>query len=461
MFRKTGCFSAGGAFFEFIASKKKRWFPAAGDAGRKFKKDRELMVKDMYQKTVLENGVRIVTEKLPHMRSASLGIWVKNGSRYETPEFYGMSHFIEHMLFKGTETMSALDIAKKMDEIGGHINAFTTKECTCYHVKTLGCHLRPAAAVLADMFLHSRFGEGEVQLERGVIFEEIDMYEDSPEDLATEKIAENCYAGTGLGHPILGDRDSLSAFASASFFSYFNAHYRPEDTVVALAGNFTPEDVFYISGLFSEMRGTGRNDITPAVYRPVSRVYEKSIEQNHICIGFEGVPAFSEERFAAALLGNMIGGGMSSRLFQKVREERGLCYSVYTFHAAAQDTGMFNVYTALNKASEEEALRLIREELERFRKEGPSDRELERTRQQVETNILLAGESTHSHMNRLGKTELFEGRHFTDDYYIAQYDKVTKEGIMAAADRILDFSRVSVCAVGNVEEASRYLELLG
>ncbi len=414
----------------------------------------------MYDKIVLPNGVRIVMEPISGVRSASIGIWVRNGSRHEPEELSGISHFIEHMIFKGTEQRSAQHIAIAMDAIGGQVNAFTTKECTCFYLKTLDKHLQTGVEILADMFLHSRFDDADIELERGVVLEEIDMYKDSPEDVATEKIFESCFAGSALGRPILGHKSTLTTMTGETLRSYVAEYYRPEDTVVALAGSYTQDDVDYICKMFVAMQGTGKNVIQPVDYIPSIVTHSKDIEQNHICIGFPGIPMCSEQRYINALMGAILGGGMASRLFQTIREKNGLCYSIYSFNTSHEDTGVFAIYTALSKETEQKAIRLIREECMRLAQDGPDRAELSRCREQAKTNMLLGLESTSGRMNQLGRSEMFFGRSLELDEVAALYDAVTADDIAHLAQQIFDFDRASLCAVGQIEDSEYYQTLL-
>lgn len=415
----------------------------------------------MYEKIVLPNGVRVVTEPVSGVRSAAVGIWVLNGSRYEPDELSGISHFLEHMMFKGTEKRSAQHIAIAMDAIGGQVNAFTTKECTCFYLKTLDRHLQTGVEMLADMFLHSRFAEQDIEMERGVILEEIDMYEDSPEDVATEKIFESCFDGFSLGRPILGREETLKHIDGDTLHRYMAEYYRPADTVVALAGSYTQEDVKYICDMFSCMEGSGHNTVEPASYTPSIVLRPKEIEQNHVCIGFPGVSMCSELRYVNALLGAILGGGMASRLFQTIREKNGLCYSIYSFNTSHEDTGVFSIYTALGKETEEKALQLIREECLRLAEDGPQRAELSRCREQAKTNMLLSMESTSARMNQLGRGEMFFDRAPELAEVVAMYDAVTADDIARLARRIFEFEQASICAVGKVGDEAYYAGLLG
>lgn len=414
----------------------------------------------MYERIVLPNGVRIVMEPISGVRSTAIGIWIMNGSRHEPDELSGISHFIEHMVFKGTEKRSAQHIAIAMDAIGGQVNAFTTKECTCFYLKTLDKHAQTGVEILADMFLHSKFAERDLELERGVVLEEIDMYEDSPEDVATEKVFETCYESSALGRSILGREETLDRMTGETLRQYVAEYYRPKDTVVAIAGSYTKDDIQFICDLFSAMEGEGQNTIEQATYQPCVVVRPKEIEQNHLCLAFPGIPMRAEERYANALMGAILGGGMASRLFQTIREKNGLCYSIYSFSTSHEDTGVFGIYTALGKETEAKAIQLIREECQRLAEDGPDRAELSRCREQAKTNMLLGMESTSGRMNQLGRSEMFFGKTLELDEVMALYDEVTAEDIAKLARQIFDFDQASICAVGQVGDEAYYEKLL-
>lgn len=414
----------------------------------------------MYVKRVLPNGVRLISEKLDAVRTASIGIWVGNGSRYEPAALGGISHFIEHMIFKGTEKRSAEHIAIAMDALGGQSNAFTDKECTCYYMKVLDNRLKTGISILADMFMHSRFAQEDIDLERGVVLEEIDMYEDSPEDVAIDKLFEQCYAGSALGRPILGTAETLQAINSEAMHDYMRRYYRPADTVIAVSGHFTEDDLDYIAELFSHMQGEGRNQLTPAAYQPGLLLREKDIEQNHLCLSFPGVSLLSEERYAMNLLSAILGGGMSSRLFQRVREQNGLCYSIYSFTTPHLDTGLFSIYTGLGAETEHKALELIAHELRRFCADGPSADELSRCREQVKTNLLMGLENTGTRMMTIGRSELLRGQVLAVEQVLAAYDRVTEQDVLDLARRVLDFGQASLAVVGQPDREQTYRDLL-
>jgi predicted Zn-dependent peptidase len=414
----------------------------------------------MYEKITLPNGVRILHEHIPYVRSASLGIWIASGSRYEKASESGASHFIEHMLFKGTETRTAAELAGIMDGIGGQINAFTTKECTCFHGRALDTHLELLIGVLGDMFFHSKFDEADIANERGVILEEIDMYRDTPEDLVTERLFSAAFKGASLSRPILGKKSTLERMTGAALKKYMAEHYCPDSVVISLSGNYSAGDITQLTDLFTALPQGGKNKLTKASYTPSFSVKKKSLEQNHLCLAFPGIMVKDKNRYAMQLLTDILGGGMSSRLFQTVREKRGLCYSIYSYATSYLDTGLFNVYTALGKDTEHEAIKVIKEELKRFRDDGITDEELLRAREQVKANVLMGLESTSTRMNRLGRNELYFGYVPDPDEVIANYDKVTSEDIKRLSEECLDFSRISFSAVGNVESTDVYRDML-
>jgi len=415
----------------------------------------------MYQKITLRNGVRVVAERIDHVRSAAIGVWIGNGSRFESAEQNGISHFIEHMIFKGTEKRTARHIASMMDAMGGQSNAFTTKDCTCYYMKVLDTHLHTAAELLADMFLCSSFADEDIELERGVVLEEIDMYEDTPEDVATEKLFEACYEGTALGRPILGTEETLARMDSKALHDYVRKNYHPEDTVVALSGSFSDANLDYICELFGEMQGSGRNQIEPAHYQPRVVIRPKEIEQNHLCVGFPGLPLLDDKRYAYQLMNAIIGGGMSSRLFQTVRERNGMCYSIYSFPSSHVDTGMFSIYVGLGQEDEAKAAKLICNVLRDFCAEGPTREELSRCREQLKSNLLMGLESTNARMHHLGRYELFTDHVVSSDELVAAYDAVTADQVRALANEVFRFDQASICAVGNTGDEAYYRSLIG
>lgn len=414
----------------------------------------------MYNKIKLDNGVRIVTEKIPYVRSASVGIWVGCGSRFETGPEYGASHFIEHMLFKGTGRRSAADIAEEMDVIGGQMNAFTTKECTCFYGRVLDNNLKKALDLLFDMFFCSSISDEDTIAERDIIFEEIDMYEDTPDDLVTERLTSGIYRDTSLESPVLGTKESLEGMDGEFLRNFKKRHYCPENIVIALSGSFDQSDIDFITEAFSGLEPSGVNEIIPAKYSPFFTVKEKPIEQNHLCIAFPGLPVGDEGRYGMQLLSSILGGGMSSRLFQTVREDHSLCYSIYSFGSGYRDTGMLGIYTALGSDTEEKALTLIMDILDELLQKGVTVSELDRAREQVKSNVIMGLESTSARMNKIGKNELYTGHIPSTEETIEAYDAVRIEAIHSLAKSCLDLSKLSFSAVGQVSEVDRYKSIL-
>lgn len=414
----------------------------------------------MVQIETLPNGVRLVTEHINTVRSAALGIWVGGGSREEGDSESGAAHFIEHMLFKGTAHRSAQDIARETDAIGGQMNAFTTKECTCFYGRVLDDHLPQALDILFDMVYHSSFTQEAVETERGVILEEIDMYEDTPDDLCAEKLAAQVFQGNPLARPILGAKETLAKMTGDFLRDYHRRHYEGHNTVVALAGSFSPEILDDLRRRFAVLPAGTPRPLTPAVYTPGFVATVKPIEQNHLTLAFPGLDYNSPRRFALQLLSSILGGGVSSRLFQQVREQQGLCYSVYSYGAGHADTGLFCIYTALNRETETKALATIRQVVDQLRQEGPTDEELSRAREQSKANVMMGLESTQSRMSHAGRSLLFSGEILTPEQIIAAYDAVTRADVIALAQDIFRWDQVSLSAVGQVRTAEEYRSLV-
>jgi predicted Zn-dependent peptidase len=415
----------------------------------------------MYNKLTLPNGVRIVYETIPYVRSASVGIWVNTGSRDEAPNENGAAHFIEHMVFKGTETRSAQELALTMDRMGGQVNAFTTKEHTCFHGRVLDTQIRQLGDVLCDMLLSSKFDENDVNNERNVIIEEIGMYEDTPDDLVTENLFAECFRGSSLARPVLGTPDTLGDMDGRFLKNYMRDHYTGNRIIVAMSGNVSEADIEYYAGKLKNVPAGDKTGRARASYIPGVSVKEKPTEQNHLVLAFPGIPVADDRRFTAQLLSGIFGGEMSSRLFQSVREDNGLCYSIFSFGSTYEDTGLFGIYTALSRETERPALELICDEIKKLKKYGVTRDELERAREQVKANLLMSLESTNARMNRLGYNELYFDRYRTVDETIAAYDRVTAEDIAGMAETVFDFGRVSFSAVGKVDDPGGYKGLLG
>ena len=347
-----------------------------------------------------------------------------------------------------------------MDAVGGQMNAYTTRDNTCFYARVLDTHLPIATDTLCAMFFDSRFDEADVENEKGIIQEEIDMYEDTPEDVAAERLIGGCFPGA-LGRPVLGRSSSLARQTGASLRDFMARHYSAPRVVAALSGSFTDADVAELVRRFSEMPATKPEKPERSAYRPCLTLKRKATEQNQLVLGFPGLETASSERFALQLLSGILGGNASSRLFQTVREKYGLCYSVYSFTAGFEDTGLFAVAAATNRDTEARALGLIMDELHRLLDEGVSESELSRAREQVKATILMSLESTGSRMNRLGYGELFLGGALSPDELIERYDAVTRENVLSLARRCFAPETMSFSAAGRVNTAEEYRRLLG
>lgn len=407
----------------------------------------------MFNKIVLENGLRIVTENIPYVKSVSIGVWIEAGSRFENQNINGISHFIEHMLFKGTENRTAKEIAESIDSVGGQLNAFTSKECTCFYAKVLDEHLPLAVDVLADMIFNSKFDEEDIVKEKNVVLEEINMYEDSPEDLVHDLICQTMFDGHPLAYPILGNREILEKIDRKDVINYYNLHYTPNNTVVSIAGNFnTDEAVELISKYFLNWGAVEKKEIKqnpPMFYRRVMGK-NKNTEQLHFCLGMNGVPQGTNEMYYIMVLNNILGGSMSSRLFQKIREERGLTYSIYSYPSSYKDTGMFSIYAGLNPNYVTTVLQLITEEIDKIKNGGLTSDEVYKSKEQLKGNYILGLESTSSRMSSMGKSELLHGKMYKPKEILKMIDNVHKEDVERIAKEVLDFNKLNFAFVGDV-----------
>ncbi len=414
----------------------------------------------MVEQITLQNGVRILIEPMSGVRSASLGIWVGAGSRHESAAENGAAHFIEHMVFKGTETRTAAGIAQEMDSIGGQVNAYTTKESTCFYVRALDTHLAQAVDILCDMFFHSAFRQEDVDTERGVILEEIGMYADNPEDLCSERLAAAVYKGSALARPILGKPATLKSMTGDFLRAWKDTHYRPDQVAVSLAGSFSTAVVDDLKARFGSMAPVPKRKYKPAAFQSAFTLKKKATEQNHLTLAFPGFPYGSDKRFALQLLSFILGGGMSSRLWQEVREKRGLCYSVYSYGAGHADTGLFGIYTALGRETESQALNAIKTVVSELVQDGVTEEELSRAREQSKASVLMGLESTQSHMSHMGRSALLTGTILTPDEIIASYDAVTQEDVLTLARTIFNPQNMALSAVGRVGTEDYYRSLL-
>ncbi len=414
----------------------------------------------MYQEIIRPNGARLLMEEVPGARSAALGFFVGAGSRHERPEENGSAHFIEHMLFKGTRRRTAADLAMDMDAIGGQINAYTTKEHTCFYGRSLDRHLDRALDILSDMLFDSRFAQEDVETERGVILEEIGMYEDTPEDLVAERLSAAVYKGTALARPILGTQATLETMTGESLKNWHRNHYRAGNMVAALAGSFSQNQVDKILALLDTLE-PGTIPQTPGKYRPAVTSRRKNMEQNHIILAFPAMNYLDPRRYQLLMLNSLLGGGCSSRLFQQVREQRGLCYSVYSYVADHEDVGLQGIYTAVNPEQEGETLAIIRAILQDLAEHGPTQEELDRVREQATAGLLLGSESIQSRMSHLGNSALLYRQVKEVDEIIEEYNAVTRDQLRTLAGEMFTWENASLSAVGKVKTIADYSKWLG
>ncbi|MCS1351264.1 pitrilysin family protein [Mechercharimyces sp. CAU 1602] len=392
----------------------------------------------MIEKHHLANGVRVIAEHLPHVRSVSLGLWVGAGSRHETKDKNGISHFIEHMMFKGTEERTARQIAEAFDEIGGMFNAFTSKEMTCYYAKVLDQHFGKAASILSDMYLHSVFSEEEIEKEKKVVLEEIYMVEDTPDDLVHDLLSTAVMGSHPLGMPILGTEETVRSFTRSELMTYRSERYDGENLVIAVAGHLPTDYLQIIEKFFAvEYPSVDHGPDVTVTYEAGVQVRKKETEQAHMAFGLPGVSIRDSRIYASILFSNLLGGNMSSRLFQEIREERGLAYSVFSHHSAYLDGGLFTIYAGTRPGQEDEVLDVVWHILEDIRRRGVNQSELDKTREQLKGSMILGLESSGNRMQRLGKNELLLGSHLSIDEIIEKVDAVTEQDIHSLAKSLL------------------------
>ena len=415
----------------------------------------------MYQPITLPNGARLLLQEVPGAQSAALGFFVGVGSRHEAPRENGAAHFIEHMLFKGTARRSAGQLARDMDAIGGQFNAYTTKEHTCFYCRTLDRHLDAGLDILADMLFHSRFDQGDVELERGVILEEIGMYEDTPDDLVSERLSAAVYRGTPLARPILGRESTLEGMTGEWLARWQRKHYHAGNLVAALAGKFSPAQADSLRDLLAALPSGLPAQSPPVTYRPAVTAKKKAIEQNHLILAFPAPSYLDERRPQVLLLNALLGGGCSSRLFQQLREERGLCYSVYSYVADHADTGLLGIYAGVSRDQEWAALEGARRVALELADHGPSQEEVDRVREQAKANLLMGSESVQARMSHLGSSALLYGRVRETEELLDLYDAVTREQLRDLAGALFRMETASLSAVGRVGSSADYAAWLG
>jgi predicted Zn-dependent peptidase len=404
------------------------------------------------ERSRLSNGIRVVIENMPSSRSVSFGIWVKVGSRNENITTNGISHFIEHMLFKGTDRFSAKDIANVFDGIGGNVNAFTTKEYTCYYAKVLDQHVPIAVDLLSDMFVHSALNIEELNKEKRVIMEEISMYEDTPDDMVHDLIAKASYGDHSLGYPILGTSINLQMMTSDDLRSHIEQHYGIDSIVISAAGNIDSSILDLFEKYFGSYAITTKSaPIHGPTFVHHHQYFKKKTEQNHICISLPGCALDDSLLYAMILLNNTIGGGMSSRLFQEIREKRGLAYSIYSYHSSHLDCGLFTIYAGTASNQTAFVLDLIHEIMEDIRVKGITADELARGKEQMKGSLIIGLESTSSRMTRNGKNELVHDQHFSLNELIERIESVSLYEIELVSKRMFN-ANYATAMVGNSDQ---------
>jgi predicted Zn-dependent peptidase len=403
------------------------------------------------QKGKLKNGLVIASEVMPHLRSVSLGVWVKCGSRFESPGKGGISHFIEHLLFKGTKSRSAAEIAQAIDSVGGQLNAFTEKEYVGFYAKVLDQHLTFAFDLMSDIVLNPTFPTIEMKRERNVIFEEINMVEDSPQELILDIYMESFWKGHPLGMPISGTKKSVAQIGRKDVRKYFQANYNAGNTVIAVAGNVRHSEVHRLAERYFSSFPSGppvNPGPPPKVFSGRTVRNKANLEQTHICLGTVSPPLTSEERYCAHVLCNILGGGMSSRLFQNIREKRGLVYSIYSMLNLHQDAGALVVYAAMAPSNASKVIDLTLKEFRRLRDQLVPSQELKRSKENIKGSIMLSLESSSSRMTHLAQQLIYFGRFYELEEILDAVDRVTPREIRNLADRIFDSSYMAMTALG-------------
>jgi predicted Zn-dependent peptidase len=414
----------------------------------------------MFVKALLDNGIRVVSQEMPDHRSVSLGIWVENGSRHESTRENGISHFIEHLLFKGTERRSAAQIAEEMDAIGGVLNAFTAKEHTCYYAKILDEDLPLAIDLLTDIFLHSVFDADEIERERSVILQEISQAEDTPDDYIHDLFSLDFFKDHPLARPICGSAETVNSFRRQDFLTFFKSRYRPRRVVVAAAGHLRHDELVQA---FNERLGSvrdsvhdGRSDSEDGDGAPEmqSGIFQhtKSLEQAHLCLGVSGVHQTHPLRYVAYVLNTLLGGGMSSRLFQEIREKRGKAYSVYSFSSSYKDVGYLGVYAGTSVEWVEEVVELILKELKQLAAGDIKEEEIRRTQGQLVGSMMLGLESTDSWMSHIARNEIYFGEAITTDEICRGIRAVSRDAVVDLASTLFGSQGIALSLLGDFKD---------
>jgi len=407
------------------------------------------------RRTVLPNGLLVLTESIPHVRSVSMGVWTRSGSRDEPLELNGISHFVEHMVFKGTTTRDAQQFAREVDSIGGNLDAFTGKENICFNIKVLDEHVEPALDLLTDLVLHPTFTPEDIGREQGVILEEIKMDEDSPDYLVHETFTQKFWKGQGLGRPILGTVKTVASFTQPVVFDFYNQCFTPSNMVFSAAGHLDHDRfVEQVARHFRDLAASPDDSLAkppaPETFPHITLKSKKSLEQVQLCLGVPAPQIDSPARYAVYLLNSMLGGGMSSRLFQAIREDKGLAYSIYSEMSPFRDTGSLSIYAGTSAEKTPEVIRLTIAELRRLKEETVQEAELKRAKDQLKSNIVLGLESSSSRMSNLARQEMYFGRFFSVDEIVAEVEAVTSADVQAMARQLFRPEAIALTVLGNL-----------
>lgn len=406
----------------------------------------------VYKKIHLDNGIRVVAEQIPTVKSVSLGVWVGVGSRDESDKESGMSHFIEHMFFKGTSHRSAHDISMEIDSIGGELNAFTTRESTTFYVKILDEHLAKGIDIISDIFLHSAFLKKEMDKEKQVILEEIKMVEDDPEDFIHDMHSLMVWDGNPLARSILGTVETIQGMKRDSLIEYISHHYHPENIVISAAGNFEfTKLIKLLNKNIGKFRNPGSlNKRIPPLLKSGILTKKKTTEQVHFCLGTKGLPQGHKDRYALYAMSSILGSSMSSRLFQEVREKRGLVYTIYSYIASFTDSGLLNIYAGTSVEALPKVLELVMKEIRKIEKSGISRDEMKRVKNQMKGNLMLGLESTSNRMSRLARDEMYLGKYCSPAEIISEIEKVTPSKVQHLTDELFKTEYLSLVVLGPV-----------
>ena len=416
-----------------------------------------------YQKTILENGIKVITEEIPYLKSVSTGVWAITGSRDEQPHENGIAHFIEHLLFKGTERRTAFDIAKEIDSVGGTLNAFTGREYTCYYAKVIDQNLPLAIDLLSDIFLHPLLEVNDVEKERMVILQEIKMVEDTPDDYIHDLFNRVFWKNHPLGLPICGTTENVQSFHREQIHQYFKKSYPPDRVIICAAGNLEHQEmVAQVQKTFGQIPRANQS-LRRSKPDPVSTtdIWKRDLEQVHICLGTRGLPYNHSLRFASYVLNTILGGGMSSRLFQEIREKRGLAYSVYSYLPAYIDTGLFVVYAGTSEESYQEVIDLILKQFKRLTNETFKNGELETAKEHLKGNLLLSLESSDSLMTRLAKNEIYFDSYLPVEQILSGIEAVKEEDVHQLACDLFDERYFCLTMLGPMDGNGKAGNLLG